>query len=178
MQPRRSNEPRVTMQPLVTTISAAPGMSNPDRGTGDREHAGGPDLGNQQAQQQRHECGPGRSSGTPLRLAPGSACRGAARAGRGRQRLAVGDHLPALRALRSHPRALRTRCAGPARPTARACAMCSAPPGTPSWASGPRVRTLRRHSRGRRPSSPYRTPPRCYCATRLHRGPPGVSVAQ
>ena len=75
MQSRRSNEPRVTMQPPVTTISAAPGMSNPGRGTGergDREHAGEPDLGRQQAQQQRHERGPGHSSGTlPSRLAPG-----------------------------------------------------------------------------------------------------------
>ena len=62
------------MQPLVTMISAAPGMSNPDRGTGergDREHAGEPDLGHQQAPQ-RHERGPGHSSGTPpSRLAPG-----------------------------------------------------------------------------------------------------------
>ncbi len=69
------------MQPPVTTISATPGMSNPDRGTGergDREHAGEPDLGHQQAQQQRHERGPGHSSGTPpSRLAPGSAGRGA-----------------------------------------------------------------------------------------------------
>jgi len=41
------------MQPPVTMISAAPGMSNPDKGTGergDREHAGEPDLGHQQAQ--------------------------------------------------------------------------------------------------------------------------------
>jgi len=52
----------VTTQLPDTTISAAPGMPNPDRETGergDREHAGEPDLGHQQAQQQRHERGPG-----------------------------------------------------------------------------------------------------------------------
>jgi len=60
------------MQPPVTTISAGRNVES-GQGTGergDREHAGEPDLCHQQAQQQRHERGPGRSSGTPSRLAP------------------------------------------------------------------------------------------------------------
>ena len=78
----------------------------------------------------------------PLRLwPPGSACRGASWP----RPSTPGCGRPSASATSSTPTPSRAknaaRCAGPARPTARACATCSAPPGTPNWASGPHHRT-------------------------------------